>query len=150
MKSLLIEFGIAATALFAMGVYWVSRPPVAAALDIPPSAEFSRADYNAFDRDFLIGDDRCPVGLAEHRFCLGTSPIESQLQRGMILPPEIPLIAAEFRVIVATEMKDESLRIVRYGQTVVLVDPETRIVKDILRLAAPDFETARRLDMSLG
>jgi hypothetical protein len=148
MRSLLIEFGIVGAAMFALGVYWISRPPPAAALVFPPSAEFSLADYNAFDRNFLIGEDVCSVGLAEHRFCLGHSPVEGQLRRGMVLPPEIPLIAAEFRVIVATELKDDALRIVRYGQTVVLVDPETRIVKDVLRLGAPDFETARGMDFS--
>ena len=46
-------------------------------------------------------------------------------------------------MIVQTSLKDESLRTVRYGQTLVLLEPETRRVEDVLHLTAPDFVSAQ-------
>ena len=50
------------------------------------------------------------------------------------MPLDVPLVAAEFRVIVETDLKDPALRTVRFGQTLALVDPETRVVVDQMRL----------------
>jgi len=57
--------------------------------------------------------------------------------------PDVPLVAAEFRVIVETDLKDQSLRTVRFGQSLALVDPETREIVDLIRLSATDYASAR-------
>ena len=94
-----------------------------------PVSHFIQADYEVFDRNFKISGK--------------SSPLESEIQRGEILPDYIPALGAEFRVIVATSLKDEHLRMFRYGQTLVLLEPRTRRVEDILDLTAPDFMSAQ-------
>ncbi|MEQ8300573.1 MAG: hypothetical protein RH945_08520, partial [Hyphomonas sp.] len=59
------------------------------------------------------------------------------------LPDYIPDMGTNFRVIVETSLKEEQLRTVVYGQSLVLVEPGTRHVKDVLHLTAPDFVSAQ-------
>tara|TARA_R110000803_G_scaffold154797_1_gene219583 strand:+ start:390 stop:878 length:489 start_codon:yes stop_codon:yes gene_type:complete len=108
-----------------------------------PVSHFIQADYEVFDRNFKISGKSCDVGLAYYKICMESSPLESEIQRGEILPDYIPALGAEFRVIVATSLKDEHLRMFRYGQTLVLLEPRTRRVEDILDLTAPDFMSAQ-------
>lgn len=108
-----------------------------------PVSHFIQSDFDVFDRNFKVGSETCDVGLAAQKICLRSSPLEEEIQRGQILPAYIPALGAEFRVIVQTSLKDETLRTVRYGQTLVLLEPETRRVADVLHLMAPDFVSAQ-------
>jgi hypothetical protein len=54
----------------------------------------------------------------------------------------MPDMGTNFSVVVETSLKQEQLRTVVYGQTLVLLEPESRYVKDVLNLTAPDFASA--------
>ncbi len=138
MQTLKIEMAIAGSALFALGAFVATRPTSAEATAIEPTPvrEFTEADYSAFDRGFMLGEIPCTVGLERYKMCFSPAPIEARLERGMKIPDEVPLVAAEFRIIVVTDLKAPDLRTVRFGQTLALVDPKTRIVVDVLPLSA--------------
>ena len=138
-----IEMAIAGAALVALGAFYATRPQVAEAVPVAVSS-FTAADYAAFDRNFEIDGQACEIGLRRDRLCFGPSPVDALLSPGMVLPPHIPIVGAAFRVIVETELKTENLRTIRFGQTLALVDPETRRIEDVMNLAAPSFDEARR------
>lgn len=148
MQTLKYELFIVGAALFALGGYVAMQTAGAAQLEPEPVLSFTAGDYSAFDRDFSIGDQMCEVGLAAHRLCLAPSPIESRLRVGHVLEPEVPILAAEFRVIVETELKHESLRTVRFGQTLALIEPHSRTIRDLMRLNAADFASSREAPMT--
>lgn len=151
MQTLKFEMAVAGIALFALGGFVATRPSSAVAAVEPVAVRaFSDADFDRFDRGFMIGDQPCKVGMERYKICFGTSPIEASLHNGMVIAPEVPLVTAEFRVIVETDLKDDSLRTVRFGQTLVLVDPETRVVVDMMRLTAPDISATRTQAASAG
>jgi hypothetical protein len=137
MQTLKIEMAIAGAALFALGAFFATRPSDAEAGVTEPVAvrAFTEADYAAFDRGFMIDETPCAVGMERYQICFTPSPQEARIAPGMIVPPDVPLVAAEFRVIVETDLKDPALRTVRFGQTLALVDPETREIVDLMRLA---------------
>lgn len=143
MKTLKIELAIAGAALFALGAFVATRPPEAEAVQASGLTEFTQADFAAFDRNFEMDGSMCQVGLKRDRICFGGSPVEQTLAPGMTLPPEVPMVGAEFRVIVVTELKSDTLRTVRFGRSLVLVDPKTRYVHDVIALSAADFDKAR-------
>lgn len=147
--TLKIELAIAGTALFGFGAFVAMQGADAIEpAPVTPVSSFTKTDFDAFDRAFEWNEDVCVVGLKRHDLCLGQSPLESQLKRGEALPDFVPALSAEFRVIVETDLKDASLQTVRFGRTLLLVDPQTRIVHDILHLDAPDYETALQEDFS--
>lgn len=139
----ILEYGILGTACAAAGIFfaYASNP-----LD-PPEREvmstFTSADFDAFDREFEAHGRKCDVGIAAYKICFGSSPLETQLVVGQPLPEHAPLVGAEFRIIVKTDLKVPDVKTARYGQTLVLVDPQTRIVKDKMQLTAIDYATAR-------
>lgn len=143
MKTLMIELGIAGAALFALGAFVATRPQTAEAVQASTLSQFTKSDFAAFDRNFELDRATCKVGLRRDRLCFGHSPVEDILAPGLTLPPEVPMVGAEFRVIVVTELKAENLRTVRFGRSLALVDPETRLVADVISLSAPAFEKAR-------
>lgn len=143
MKTLKIELAIAGAALFALGAFVATRPPAAEAVQASGLTQFTKADFAAFDRDFKIHGSACKVGLKRDQICFGGSPVEKMIAPGMTLPPEVPMVGAEFRVIVLTELKADNLRTVRFGRSLALVDPSTRHVQDVISLDAPDFDQAR-------
>ncbi|HPE47601.1 MAG TPA: hypothetical protein PLR76_04360 [Hyphomonas sp.] len=144
--TLKIEFAIMGSALFGAGAFYaVKGNPVAEAAPVAVS-HFTQADYNAFDRNFQMDGQTCAVGFRDHRICFGASPYEAELQDGDILPAYMPALSAEFRVIVETDLKADGLQTVRFGRSLALIDPETRQVRDVLRLDAPNFRLAREPD----
>lgn len=145
MQTLKLEMAVAGIALFALGAFVATRPTGAEADAGQPVAAraFSEGDFAVFDRGFLVDTSPCAVGLERHRLCFHPAPIETRLEPGMVIPDHVPLVAAEFRAIVMTDLKDETLRTLRFGQTLALVDPETRVVVDMLRLSAPHYRDAR-------
>jgi hypothetical protein len=144
MQTLKYELGVLGAALFGLGTFFALQGADAAVNEPAPVAQFTAADFVAFDRSFEMDGANCAVGFVQQRLCFGRSPYETGLAIGQTLPPEVPILAAEFRVIVETELKIESLRTIRFGQTLLLIDPQTRKVHDMLRLTASDLETARK------
>lgn len=144
-----IELAIVGAALFGLGAFVAMQGANASESDTPKALDhFSEADFNAFDRGFSHGDGTCAVGLERHEICFGKSPYETTLTRGQALSSRVPAISAEFRVIVETDLKSPNLQTTRFGQTLVLIDPDTRIVHDILHLDAPDYDTGQREDFT--
>ena len=143
MKTLKIELAIAGAALFALGAFVATRPPEAEAVQTAGLTQFTKADFAAFDRDFDMDGGTCEVGLKRDRICFGGAPVETILQPGMTLPREIPMVGAEFRIIVVTELKADDLRTVRFGRSLALVNPQTRYVQDVIDLSADRFDDAR-------
>ena len=137
MQTLKIEMAFAGAALFALGAFFGTRPSGAEAgtVEAAPVRAFTEADYAVFDRGFMLDNEPCTVGLERQNICFSSSPLEARIQTGAVVPLDVPLVAAEFRVIVETDLKDPALRTVRFGQTLALVDPETRVVVDLMRLA---------------
>ncbi|ABI77678.1 hypothetical protein HNE_1004 [Hyphomonas neptunium ATCC 15444] len=144
MKTLKIELAIAGAALFALGAFMATRPQEAEAVQTSGLTQFTQADYAAFNRNFEMDGATCKVGLERDRICFGGSPVEGILMPGMTLPADVPMVGAEFRVILFTELKSESLRTVRFGRSLALVEPQSRYVQDVLDLSAPTFEKARK------
>lgn len=143
MKTLKIELAIAGAALFALGAFVATRPPEAEAVQTAGLTQFTKADFAAFDRDFYMDGGTCEVGLKRDRICFGGSPVEQILKPGVTLPHEIPMVGAEFRIIVVTELKADDLRTVRFGRSLALVNPQTRYVQDVIELSADRFDDAR-------
>jgi hypothetical protein len=152
MKTLKIEMAIAGAALFALGAFIATRPSGAAAAVVEPAGarQFSQADFEAFDRGFALDDAPCVVGIERHKLCFVPSPVETQLTPGSVIPAHIPLVPAEFRVIVDTDLKAPELRTLRYGQTLVLADPESRTIVDMMRLTAPTAAESRTPAAGIG
>ncbi|MEX1249981.1 MAG: hypothetical protein WEA77_02130 [Hyphomonas sp.] len=138
MQTLKFEMAIAGAALFALGAFVATRPTSAEAAggEPLPLRAFTQADFAAFDRGFVLGENPCTVGLERYKMCFSPAPIEPRLERGMQVPEDVPLVAAEFRIIVVTDLKAPDLQTVRFGQTLALVDPQTRILVDLLALSA--------------
>lgn len=137
--SLKFEAGIVAAVAIALATFLTVVMLRAAESGPAPVSHFIQSDFDVFDRGFKLGSETCDVGLASYEICMRRSPLEKEIQRGEILPAYIPALGAEFRVIIATSRKAEHLRMVRYGQTLVLLEPESRRVEDVLDLTAPDF-----------
>ena len=143
MRTLKFEFAVIGATLFTLGAFYAWQNSKAETPSARPVEHFTMADFNAFDRDFQMDGETCEVGFSDHRICFGASPYEHDLKQGETLPAYMPALAAEFRVIVETDLKAGNLQTVRFGRTLALVDPETREVRDILRLDAPSFQVAR-------
>jgi len=136
MQTLKIEMAFAGVALFALGAFFATRPSGAEAgtVEATPVRAFTQADFAVFDRGFMLAGQPCQVGLEQQNICFTPSPLETRIQPGAVVPPDVPLVAAEFRVIVETDLKDPALRTVRFGQILALVDPKTRVIVDLMRL----------------
>lgn len=143
MKTFKLELAIAAAALFALGAFVATRPQAAEAVQSAGLTQFTKADYAAFDRDFDLRGNVCKVGLKRDRLCFGQSPVEAILVPGQVLAQDVPLTGAEFRIIVATDLKKDGLRTARFGRSLALVDPETRHIHDVLHLSAPSYDASR-------
>ncbi len=134
---------VALTVLGAAGFLAFAQP-----LKEPAPAErqsgFIEADYAAFDRGFRHGYETCAVGIEKNRLCFQPSPLETRLVVGEAIPEQVPLLPAEFPIIAATSVKTEGQKLVRFGRSLALVDRETRIVQDVIRLNEPSFAEAIR------
>jgi hypothetical protein len=142
-KTFKIELAVLAIALGVGGVFWAMSSDALEEEGTVAVSTFTQGDYALFDRNFEVSGQVCEVGLKAHKMCFGRSPLESQLKIGVPLPIKAPAISAEFRVIVDTALKSPELQTIRYGSTLALIDPETRVVKDILHLDAPEYDSAR-------
>ena len=100
---------------------------------------FTLADYQAFDRDFKIGDEPCEIGLQDSDVCLNAFELNPSVRIGDPIPENVLRLSAGMRVLLALDSKQAELQTIRLGQTLVLIDRETQIVADILRLHAPTY-----------
>jgi len=132
---------LGATLLGAAGFVAVEQP-LAEPAPLERTDQFEMADYTAFDRDFRHGREVCSVGIEKDRLCFQPSPLEAQLIEGEALAAHIPLLPAEFPILVATPAKIERQQLVRFGRSLALIDPETRIVEDIIHLSETNFADA--------
>ena len=127
--------GLAAIAALVVGFMVIAEP-----IDTAPSLErtdnFSKLDYDAFDRDFQLDNATCQVGIAKHKLCFSDSPLQTQIAKGEVLERHIPVMAAEFPILVATPPKAEHQKLLRYGTTLVLMNEETKMIEDTLQLGA--------------
>lgn len=110
-------------------------------------AAFTEADYEAFDRDFELSGDSCDIGLEASNVCLPHFRSKSVVRIGEPLPNDIPALSAGIRVLLALDSKSPELKTVRFGQTLVLIEPETEVVRDLLRLDAPSYASARNPEL---
>lgn len=117
------------------------------AVQTPVAAErtstFTQADFTAFDRGFDVDGTVCAVGIAAQDYCFTPSPLEDRLQSGSVLDASIPVLSARYRVLAQLAPKVETLKTAQYGQTLVLIEPDTRMVRDVLILDAASFAEAR-------
>jgi len=70
--------------------------------------------------------------------------MEHEVVAGAPLPASLPAMSANMRVLLALDLKTPGLKTVQYGQTLALIEPETRMVKDVLHLTAPSYAAARK------
>ncbi|MEM9670323.1 MAG: hypothetical protein AAF950_15480 [Pseudomonadota bacterium] len=122
--------------------FWAVEQPLAEPGPVERASSFTEADYAAFDRNFRHGREVCPVGIEKDRLCFQPSPLEAQLVKGDALESHIPLLSAEFPILVATPVKSASQQLVRFGRSLALIDPETRIVEDVIHLDETNFADA--------
>lgn len=140
-----LEYGILGTVCAGAGLFFAFAGNPVAPQDRKAVDTFTVADFDRFDRGFEMNGNTCDVGMKSQKLCFRTSPLEDKLVIGEPLPRYAPVIGAEFRIIVETDLKTPDLLTARYGQTLILIDPKTRIVKDKLHLTAMDYATAREL-----
>lgn len=103
---------------------------------------FSQADYTAFDRNFEQDGRTCEVGMRDQGFCYGASHLEDRIIRGEPFPENMYPLAVEWRASLNMPQKPGSLKTVRIGQTLALMDRETRMVIDTMTLEATDYANA--------
>jgi len=142
--SIKVEIGVAiATALIGMGVVHQTQPLEPQA-PVERSIAFSADDYAAFDRDFDAKGTPCAVGLERRKMCFTASPLQTRVIEGEPIPANMPLLAAEFPILVALPVKEESQKLLRYGTVLALIDKDTRMVEDILYIDADNYADAAR------
>ncbi|MEO9971122.1 MAG: hypothetical protein ABJG15_15095 [Hyphomonadaceae bacterium] len=142
--SIKVEIGLVVfTALAGLGVFHTSAPLEPQA-PTERASVFAAADYAAFDRDFVLDGDTCQVGLERRKMCFTASPLQTRIIEGRAIPTDIPVLAAEFPILVAQPVKAESQRLLRYGTVLALIDEDTRMVEDVLYIDASTFADAAR------
>lgn len=103
---------------------------------------FTQADYVAFTRNFQTAAGECSVGFSERGLCFEASHLEGRIVEGEPFPSDMYPLALEWRASLALPRKSEDLKTARIGQTLVLMDRETRLVVDTMRLGETDFASA--------
>ncbi|MEM5516874.1 hypothetical protein WNY37_07920 [Henriciella sp. AS95] len=103
---------------------------------------FTQADYAAFDRNFQRGDETCEVGFAERGLCFRSSSLENNIVEGERFPDTMYPLALEWRAALDMPRKADTIKTVRIGRTIALMDRETRQVIDTMRLDQTSFADA--------
>lgn len=141
--TLKIEMAALAATVMGAGAWVLSAEPLEPPQKEIPEAGFVQEDYAAFDREFVMAGSSCELGLADDGLCFSRSTLETSIVAGAPLPENALMMSAELRVLLATSLKPQPLKTVRVGHTLALVDPETRVVQDVLRLSAPTYAAAK-------
>ena len=136
--SLKLELASLAIITFGASGFMLVAEPLDAPAPLERTAVFSDQDYQAFDHKFTLGNKSCEVGIKRHRLCFNASPLETVLVPGEPLPANVPVLSAEFPILVETPVKAEHQKLVRYGTTLALIHQETQIVEDVLYLGTDE------------
>ena len=106
--------------------------------------QFTPSDRTVFTQGFRTSGGTCNVGFAERGLCFEASHLESRIVEGERFPADMYPLALEWRVTLAMARKADHLKTVRIGRTLALVDRETGIVADTIRLGdRPETEMAQ-------
>lgn len=95
---------------------------------------FTEQDYAAFNHSFEMGDSVCDVGVAKHGICFEASPLEARIVEGEAFPANMYPLALEWRADLEMPRKPHSLKTIRIGRTIALMDRDSRMVIDTMRL----------------
>lgn len=130
-----IDHILSAAAVFAIGggALALSGYSTATATDIKTT--FTASDEAVFDRNFQISDRTCEVGYAAQELCFERSPLENRIVLDEPFPDNMYPLALEWRANLALDRKAPELKTVRLGQTVFLMDRDTRLVVDKMSLS---------------
>jgi len=129
-----LELGVLAAVLLGAGIFMMIAEPINTQHPLERVDNFSARDYAAFDRNFELNDETCSVGIARHRLCFTASPLQEQIKKGETIDGTIPLLAAEFPILVVTPPKAERQKLLRYGTKLVLLNEETRVIEDVIQI----------------
>ena len=142
--SIRVELGfVALTAVLGLSVLHIKKPFEPSA-PVERQSAFVADDHAAFDRDFMLDGEPCNVGLAKREMCFTPSPLQAQIVKGQKIPLNVPLLAAEFPILVELPVKQETQKLLRYGTTLALVHAESRVVQDVLYIDTHTFADATR------
>lgn len=103
------------------------------------TTQFTQADEAVFARNFKIGDSECDVGFAGRDHCFDASPLEGRVVEGEKFPDNMYPLALEWRAELAMTKKDSAFKTVRVGQTIALMERDSRKVVDVMRLGETSF-----------
>ncbi|MGB3624644.1 MAG: hypothetical protein WA989_02380 [Henriciella sp.] len=103
---------------------------------------FSEADFATFNRGFEVNDTVCEVGLAKHDLCFEPSPLSAQIERGEEFPEDMYPLALEWRAKLAMPRKPKSLKTIRIGRTIALMERDSETIIDTMRLGETTFVAA--------
>ena len=90
--------------------------------------EFTQADFDAFDRNFPVAGEMCEIGLKSAGLCLPEFDIGRDVLSGELFPQDIPALSAGMRVLLVLDTKEPDLQTVRVGQTLVLMERQSKRV----------------------
>ena len=136
---------LAALAITAAGVgSYIYTGDLFAEAPVTYHSAFTEADFEAFDRDFVLAGEACEIGLKSSSVCLPEFDLGRDVRPRDQFPQDVPAISAGMRVLLKLDPKEPELQTVRYGHTLVLLERGTNEVRDVLRLDAPTFADARK------
>lgn len=95
---------------------------------------FTPQDQAVFTSGFRTSTGVCPVGFAEQDICFESSHLESKVVKGEPFPADMYPTSLEWRAQLAMTRKQADIKTVRIGHTVALVDRQSRLVVDVMRL----------------
>lgn len=96
--------------------------------------QFTPADHTVFTEGFRTADGLCEVGYAQQDICFESSHLEDRIIEGERFPADMYPLSLEWRAELAMSRKQTTLKTIRIGQTVALLDRDTRIIVDTIRL----------------
>ncbi|WP_300376552.1 hypothetical protein [Henriciella sp.] len=95
---------------------------------------FTAADKAVFSNEFETAEGVCEIGYAPRNVCFEASHLETNIVKGEPFPSNMYPLALEWRARLALTRKSDGLKTVRIGQTLALIDRETNMVVDTMRL----------------
>lgn len=101
-----------------------------------PVQTFTRSDRNTFS-SYETANGVCDAGFAPRDLCFSASPLEKRIVKGERFPEDMYALALEWRAKLALTRKTDGLKTVRIGQTIALMDRESRKIVDTMRLGGP-------------
>jgi len=126
---------LSAAAVFAIGGGALALSAHSSGTVTNVQSAFTASDQAVFDRNFDLADRTCEVGYAAQELCFERSPLESRIVKGEPYPETMYPLALEWRANLALDRKAPQLKTVRLGQTVLLMDRDSRIVVDKMDLS---------------